>query len=279
MDDQDDLVLPTDSFTASVRPVRQSWDDEEPDPEASTYAAGEHGPDPVPDWVITDDAARQLELGALKSGKEADVVLVERSVGSRVNLLAAKRYRGFDQRTFKDDARYRNNRKTGSRRVDLAVRKGTRQGMRFREALWVDHEFEVLGRLWSAGVAVPYPVQKLGRELMLEYIGDETGAAPRLAEGRRSREELTALCARLVEDVRMMVHHGVVHADLSPYNLLVWQDRLVIIDLPQAVDPQSPDGMDLLRRDVLNVFGWFARRGVACDPEALFADLAAEAFS
>jgi len=280
LDEQDDLVLRSDLFAKRLRHPPSHWDDEgDEDPNHSTYRSADHGPSPVPDWVITEDAARQVDVGPLKSGKEADVVLVERTLGQRRNLLAAKRYRGFDQRQFKNDARYRLGRRTGERRLDLAVAKGSSHGIRFRQALWVEREFEVLGRLWSAGVAVPYPVQKLGSELMLEYLGDDAAAAPRLAERRRARDELTELCWPLADDLRAMVRLQVVHADLSPYNLLVWRGRLHMIDFPQAVDPQTPDGMALLHRDVVNVFGWFARRGVPCDPESLFGDLVAEAFA
>jgi RIO kinase 1 len=97
----------------------QGWDDDEPDLEASTYVFAEKGPEPVPDWVITSDLATQHDLGILKTGKEADVYLVERSLDSHTNVLAAKRYRKFEDRLFRNDARYR--KRTGSRRVDKAM--------------------------------------------------------------------------------------------------------------------------------------------------------------
>ena len=84
--------------------------------------------------MITEDAARQYELGLLKTGKEAEVFLVERELGERRQLLAAKRYRKPAERTFRDDARYRGGRKTGDRRIDLAVAKGTLRGIEFRGA-------------------------------------------------------------------------------------------------------------------------------------------------
>ena len=271
----DDQPLPT--FVPIVKTPKPKWDDDEPDPEASTYLFADHGPEPVPSWVITEDEARQYELGILKTGKEADVHIVERRLGDRTNLLAAKRYRAFEDRLFRNDARYR--RKVGKRRVDLAIEKGTRAGMEFRAAQWVETEFSTLGRLWEAGVAVPYPVQRLGNELMLEYFGTRESAAPRLVAARPSRPQLVDLHAQAVQVLRSLVHAGVVHGDLSPYNMLVWEGRLVVIDLPQAVDPlASPDGLVLLERDVTNVCSWFDRRGVVTDRGELLAELVSMLF-
>jgi RIO kinase 1 len=276
---EDDLFLPNSDFEPRTRRPRLSWDDDAIDPEASTYLQAEHGPDPVPSWVITEDAARQYELGILKTGKEAEVHLVERRLGDRVNVLAAKRYRALEERTFRQDVRYRQARRTGSRRVDLAMAKGTRAGMAFRAEQWVLTEFATLGRLWSAGVAVPYPVQRLGHEILIELIGDEEGVAPRLVSTHPGSLEAGRLYAQLVDNLLAMARLGIVHGDLSPYNLLVWQGRLVLIDFPQAVDPVlNPEGMSLLDRDVRNCCGWFSKRGVEADPGRLLSDLAAQLF-
>jgi RIO kinase 1 len=263
----------------NVRRARAHWDDEDDDPFANTYLRAEHGPDPVPEWVITEDAARQYELGLLKTGKEAEVFLVERELGDRHQLLAAKRYRKPAERTFRDDARYRAGRKTGDRRIDLAVAKGTLRGMEFRGYLWAGTEFETLGRLWSVGVSVPYPVQRVGTEVMLEFIGNEDQMAPRLSDARVPRPRLATLCESAVDQLHVMTHEGVVHGDLSPYNVLVRNDALVFIDFPQAVDPQEgPDALALLQRDVTNLIGWFARKGVDVDPDTVYRDLMPEVF-
>jgi len=274
--DNDELQLPSDNFEAWTRPKVAAWDDDDIDPEASTYTAARPGPEPRPEWVITEDRARQYERGLLKTGKEAQVFLVERWLDDRTNLLAAKRYKSFEDRMFRDDVRYRQSRRTRESRVNRAMARGTRAGMAFRAQEWVDTEFEVLGRLWGAGVSVPYPVQSLGREIMLEYIGDERGAAPRLVQYRGETSDLSDLYAQLLVDLGRMVEVGIVHGDLSAYNLLVWQGRLVVIDFPQAVDPiLNPDGLALLQRDVLNTCGWFSKKGVATDPSAVLGDLIA----
>jgi RIO kinase 1 len=264
-----------DDFQPIVATPRPRWDDEEVDPEQSTYAAADAGPSPVPDWVITDDAARQHERGIIKSGKEADVHLVERVAGDRFNLLAAKRYRDLDERALRKDAKYRA--RLGDRRVDLAIAQGTRAGLSFRAQLWLETEFDALARLWEAGCAVPYPVQKFGVELMMEYLGDEQEAAPRLvnAVAELDLDAVRDLYEQLVVALRQMTQVGLVHGDLSPYNLLVWKERLYVIDLPQAVDPiQQPDGLTLLQRDVANLCKWFAARGLDdADPVALYREL------
>ena len=264
-----------DDFEPIVRGVRARWDDEVIDPEQSTYFAAEHGPSPVPDWVITEDAARQHERGIIKSGKEADVHLIERLHGDRVNLLAAKRYRDLDEKALRKGASQRQ-KLGGDRRVELAMAQGTRAGLSFRAQLWLDTEFDALGRLWEAGCAVPYPVQKHGIEVMLEYLGDEEEAAPRLVNAAADLDEeaMRDLFAQLVTALRVMTAVGLVHGDLSPYNLLVWQEKLYVIDLPQAVDPvKQPDGLTLLQRDVANLCKWFAARGVETDAVALYREL------
>lgn len=270
----------TDNLQRMARSVDPPpWDDEEEDPEATTYSVAEHGPKPTPDWVITSDAARQVDLGILKSGKEADVHLVERRYNDAVNLLAAKRYRKMEERLFRNDARYRDGRRTGESRLDKAMARGNKAGMAFRARLWLATEFDALCRLWSEGVPVPYPVQKLDNELMLELIGSTEQVAPRLVHARLDRRELGRAWNQLVEAMHTMIHCGVVHGDLSAYNLLWDQDRIVIIDFPQSVDPIAhPEGIALLDRDVTNVTNWFSRRGVNCDPSELFSSLLRESF-
>jgi RIO kinase 1 len=263
-----------DAFQPTAHTPRKGWDDDVPDPEQTSYTSADPGPGPIPDWVITDDAARQFERGVIKTGKEADVHLVERTLGDRTNLLAAKRYRDLDERAFRDDAKYR--KRLGDRRVDLAIAQGTRAGMSFRAQLWMETEFESLGKLWSIGCAVPYPVQKLGVELMMEYLGDEDEAAPRLinAVAEIDVDQRRDLFEQLCVALRQMTSVGIVHGDLSPYNLLVWQERLYVIDLPQAVDPiVQPEGLTLLQRDVDNLCKWFASKRVETDAVALYREL------
>lgn len=273
MSDDDTLFLPGDDFVPWHKPVRVRWDDDEDDPNATTYTAATHGPDPVPDWVLIQDAARQRELGILKTGKEADVHLVERFLPGteRRNLLAAKRYR--DNRGFRNDVRYRAGRRTGDRRIDLAVASGSAFGQRARATAWARTEFSVLCSLWTNGVPVPYPVQLLGEEIMLEFLGDDEGAAPRLVETKPTVDEAARWYDQVAETILAMAELGVVHGDLSPYNLLVWEDVVYVIDLPQAQHGAAdPETIGLLEHDVLTVCRWFEKHGVTTNGAELLAD-------
>ena len=251
------------------------------EPRYSSWDGAQHGPEPRPDWVVTDFAAVDTELGVLKTGKEADVHLVHRGVpGGRECLLAAKRYRAADHRLFHRDASYQEGRSTRRTRDVRAMEGRTGYGKRLLAGQWAFAEFDALDRLWSAGAPVPYPVQLLDTELMLEFIGEPDGtAAPRLAQYRPDRDELADLYAQCVDAMVLLARAGLAHGDLSAYNLLVHHGDLVMIDVPQIVDVfANPQGPDFLERDCTNVCSWFARRGLtAADPERLFGDLMAEA--
>lgn len=261
-------------------------DDYEPPPPAgerwSSWDGAEHGPSPRPSWVITEPGAVDTELGPLKSGKEADVHLVERAVPGNEHrcLLAAKRYRPPEQRMFHRDAGYLEGRRVRRSREMRAMSTRTAFGRTLIADQWAAAEFTALGRLWAAGAPVPYPVQRAGTEVMLEFLGEPDGtAAPRLAQLRPEPEQLVELWRQLTDALLVMAGQGLTHGDLSAFNLLVHRGRLVIIDLPQVVDVvANPGGMEFLVRDVRNVCTWFSRRGLApdrADPEALLAELVA----
>ena len=242
----------------------------------------ERGPRPHPEWLVTDLAAVDTELGILKTGKEADVYLLRRGVpgGGRSCLLAAKRYRDAQHRLFHRDAGYLEGRRTRESRVNRAAANRSAFGRQAIAGQWANAEFTALCQLCAAGLPVPYPVQITGTEVLLEFIGDPDGTgAPRLAETRPDGDELAALWDQLVAALAGLAGLGYAHGDLSPYNLLVHDGRLVMIDLPQVVDVVShPNGRGFLDRDARNVATWFAARGLpAADPERLARLLAEEA--
>lgn len=266
--------------------------DAEPDAEDiwSSWDRAVHGPEPYPDWLVTELAARDTELGVLKTGKEADVHLVRRAVPDtgRSCLLAVKRYRDAQHRLFHRDAGYLEGRRVRRSREMRAMTGRTAFGRQMIAGQWAAAEFAALSQLWEIGaasgrIAVPYPVQLLGTELMLEFVGDaEAGeAAPRLAQVRPDAAELRDLWDQLVEALTVLARAGYAHGDLSPYNLLVHAGRLVMIDLPQVVDVvANPQGGEFLGRDVRVVAAWFAARGMPAtvtDPEALTEALLREA--
>ncbi|GAA1435606.1 RIO kinase 1 [Microlunatus lacustris] len=239
------------------------------------------GPRPWPDWLVTASAAVDTELGILKTGKEADVFLLERAVPAEDGVvLAAKRYRGTDHRLFHRDAGYTEHRRMRNSRDRRATAKGTRWGRTVEAGQWATAEFEHLARFWSAGLPVPYPVQLDGTEILMELVTLEDGrTAPRLAQTRPAPDLLARYWDQLVEAMRVMAAMGLAHGDLSPFNVLATEERVVLIDLPQAVDVVgNAAGMDFLARDCRNVATWFAARGLDVDGEELLADLLAYAF-
>ena len=228
--------------------------------------AGERGPEPYPDWLVTELAAVDTELGILKTGKEADVFLLRRGVPQTGPscLLAAKRYRDAGHRMFHRDSGYVEGRRVRESRTNRAMAGRTAFGREALAGQWAGAEFGALVQLFLAGVPVPYPVSVIGTEVLLEFIGEPDGTgAPRLAELRPAGALLASLWDQLVEAVVTLARHGLAHGDLSAYNLLVQGGRLVMIDLPQVVDViANPQGARYLERDADNVAAWFTARGL-----------------
>ena len=254
----------------------------------------EHDPDrAAPAWLTAGDTEDEV-LGLLKTGKEAEVFVVERRTldGRRSAILAHKRYRptkvrkgelqamGFSRaRSFTNDAMYHEGRKFRRSRERRAVERMTDLGKRILADRWPAQELETLVTAYDAGVTVPYPVEFTGDGLLMQMLGDDGVAAPRLVNARLSDASLKEAWDQFVDDVGKLTQAGVVHADLSPYNVLWWRDRLWFIDFPQAVDlVGNPHGFDLLHHDVTTMCAWFTRQGLATDAEALYADLLATAF-
>ncbi len=242
------------------------------------------GPEPRPEWVVTSQAAVDTELGILKTGKEADVFLLERAVpgseavGEAV-VMAAKRYRDEEHRTFHRSASYTAGRRVRSTRDTRAMAKKTAHGRAVAAGQWAWAEWVSLKRLWSIGAAVPYPVQLDGTELLMEWITVDGDTAPRLAETRPERELLESYFDQVRDFLAELARNGMVHGDLSAYNILAAGERLVVIDLPQVIDlVANPAGMDFLLRDCANVCRWFRSRGLEVDEHDVFGELLAHAF-
>jgi RIO kinase 1 len=239
------------------------------------------GPEPRPDWVVTSQAAVDTDLGMLKTGKEADVFLLERAVpdGGPSVVMAAKRYRSEEHRAFHRSSAYTEGRRTRNSRDTRALAKKTAHGRAVAAGQWAWAEWESLKRLRSLGLPVPYPVQLDGTELLMEWVTHDGDSAPRLAQTRPARNLLESYFEQVRDVLADLAQHGIVHGDLSAYNILAAGERLVIIDLPQAVDlVGNPAGPDFLLRDCTNVCSWFRARGLAVDEHDLFGELLAHAF-
>jgi RIO kinase 1 len=239
----------------------------------------------VPSWPH-GEPYEDVRLGTLKSGKEAEIFLVERRFASGPRLIAHKRYRprypekgqlraeGFSSSTaYRGDAVYKASWFLPTR-DKKAVMGGSQYGHELAGRLWPMQEWAMLRRASDAGVAVPHPVEQTDHGLMMAFIGDESQAAPMLAQARLSADELASAWEQLLDSLRALTAAGLVHADLSAYNLLWWEGRLVVIDLPQAVEfVTNSDAYELLHRDVANVGEWFTRHGLSVDIEAVYAEL------
>ncbi|CAN5373342.1 RIO kinase 1 [soil metagenome] len=251
----------------------------------STWPAitpSQRGPEPWPDWVITSAGAIDTELGVVKTGKEADLYLIERAMPEeplRRTVLAAKRYRTTDHRDFHRSSEYQEGRRTRRSRDARALEKGSAYGRALAADHWAFAEFDALSLMYERGAPVPYPVQVDGTELLMEFIGHGTVAAPRLAASRDNPAELASLLEQVIEAMRLFARAGYAHGDMSPFNLLVHDGRIVVIDLPQIVDAiANPNGIGLLHRDCVNIAEWFTRKRVDVDAEQLFTELLAELF-
>jgi RIO kinase 1 len=244
----------------------------------------------APEWLVPEPCT-EVDLGVLKTGKEAQVSLVERTGPAGRCLLARKLYLPREvaqkgvleamgvQRSsqFRHDVTYREGRQFRKSRDRRAVERMSTHGKALLQERWTNHEHDVMGVLWEAGVSVPYPVKFAEDRFDMEYIGDSRGAAPTLARLRPRGPLLAVMWDQLVENLERMVAAGYAHGDLSAYNLLWWADELWLIDLPQAVDiAANPMGIDFLHRDVANIAAWFGRQGLERDPDELFALLLAE---
>lgn len=228
----------------------------------------QRGPEPRPEWVITDHGAVDYELGVLKTGKEADVFLIERAVPGtdRAVILASKRYRSAEHTQFNRAGDYMAGRGAKRSRDARAMAKRTTFGLEQAAGRWANAEFDALKTMYNAGVPVPYPVQILGREVIMEFIGEDRTAALRLAESKPDEDELESLWHQAAEALRRMTELGFAHGDLSAYNTVVHDGRLVVLDLPQVVDVYAnPLGMGFLERDVENLGAWFTARGIRRD--------------
>jgi len=173
-----------------------------------------------------------------------------------------------------NDARYREGRSFRKSRDRRAVERFSAYCKQLMQDRWTGQEHQVMSQLWDAGMAVPYPIAYADDVLDMQYIGDGDQAAPQLHAARLDKTELASAFDQLVHGLRRLTGEGLVHGDLSVYNLLWWNNELWFIDFPQTIDlAANLQGLDFLHRDVVNVCTWFNRKGHTVDPDELFAEL------
>ena len=196
-------------------------------------------------------------LRPLKSGKEAAVYVVL----SEGEVRCAKVYKEANKRGFHKQALYQEGRKVRNSRQARAMEKNTRFGRKQQEEVWQNAEVDALYRLAAAGVRVPQPYNFVEGVLLMELVTDEAGAAaPRLNDLVMSKEQALEYHALLIKEVVRMLCAGIVHGDLSEFNVLIDSNGPVIIDLPQAVDAAANNNAPgMLERDVNNMTAYFGR--------------------
>jgi len=206
---------------------------------------------------LLDEGLIDEVLSQLMSGKEATVYVVRCGDTSR----CAKVYKEANQRSFRQAASYTEGRKVKNTRQARAMEKGTRYGRQVQEEQWQNAEVDALFRLANAGVRVPQPYICTDGVLLMDLVGDGQGnVAPRLNDVDLTQERALELHAMLLNQVVRMLCAGIIHGDLSEYNILLAEDGPVIIDLPQAVDAAgNTEAAAMLKRDVTNLASYFGR--------------------
>jgi len=204
-------------------------------------------------------------LGLVRTGKEASVYCCRSGLAVGADLVAAKVYRGRQYR-FKNDAVYQEARarEMGLRgRALRAMEQKSRFGRQVQEGTWRSREYEVLRELYNAGADVPKPYAAIDGVILMEYLGDEDGAASQLNRVRLDHAEAQVLFTQLIDTTELMLACNMVHGDLSPHNVLYWQGEVRVIDFPQVTDPRfNRSARELLSRDVENICRYFGQYGV-----------------
>ena len=223
-------------------------------------------------------------LAQVKGGKEASVYRCTAHPGIGAELLAAKVYRPRMFRNLRNDKLYREGRvvltaegravKRTDHRIMRALGKKTAFGAQVQHTSWLMYEYTTMERLYQAGGAVPRPVAVGENAILMSYYGDDRRAAPTLNEITLARKEAERLFQAVLGNIELLLQHGLIHGDLSAYNLLYWQGQVTLIDFPQVTAVRTnANAAFILQRDITRVCEYFARQGVACDPIAIMNDL------
>ena len=225
--------------------------------------------------VLIDDV-----LALVKGGKEANVYLCQAAPHLDVELIAAKVYRPRQFRNLRNDVTYREGRelvnslgitiKNQDNREMRAINKKTSFGAELTHISWLKHEHITLQRLYNLGAAVPKPMGAGQNAILMRYIGDRSRPAPVLQGVSLSLREAEALCDEVLRNIELILAHGMIHGDLSAYNILYWEGKITLIDFPQVTMSESNhNAYRIFQRDVRRVCEYFATQGVERDAEAI----------
>lgn len=220
-------------------------------------------------------------LGRVNGGKEASVYRCAGHPSTGQELLAVKVYRPRMFRNLRNDKMYREGRamlttdgrevKERDKRLRKAVDKNTGLGQQMAHTSWLMYEYTTLQKLHAVGAAVPQPFSSSENAILMSYIGDETRGAPRLSDIDLPQDEAREIFHEVLRNIELMLEAGLIHGDLSPYNILYHEGKITLIDFPQVTLRESnSQARMILQRDIQRVCDYFAGLGVHADAHFTF---------
>lgn len=223
-------------------------------------------------------------MAMVKGGKEASVYRCQAHDSTEYTWLAAKVYRPRMFRNLRNDKMYRQGRQALGAdgkvinakdwRTLKAMNKGTGYGQAQSHTSWLMYEFTTLKKLYEAGASVPKPIETSSNAILMEYIGDSQLAAPTLSQVKLHDSEVEYLFKEVMRNIHLMLQQGIVHGDLSAYNILYWDGEIVLIDFPQVVEIDgNPHARKILERDIQRVCEYFEGCGMTIDHKRITRNL------
>lgn len=223
-------------------------------------------------------------LALVKGGKEASVYRCEAHPATGFEYLAAKVYRPRMFRSLSNDAMYREGREVlnesgtavhkTDHRLMRAIGKKTAFGVQAAHTSWLMYEYTTLERLYDVGASVPKPLASAENAILMTYCGNGQLAAPTLSEVALDYEEARILFREVLRNIELMLQNGMIHGDLSAYNILYWEGRITLIDFPQVTNSISNNSAYfILERDITRVCNYFLRQGVQCAPARIMEEM------
>lgn len=193
-------------------------------------------------------------ISHIKSGKEASVFCVILDG----EIIAMKVYKNPEERSFQNTDEYLAGKFYKSPSARRAVAKKNKFGKKLKHENWIKREFFMLQKFHEAGATIPRPILQINNAIFMELLGDKNGVAPRLIDVELNPNEASAAYQSIIESMVIFWEQGIVHADLSPYNILWWKSKPFIIDFPQSIDRRlHPDSYTILERDLGNIAKYF----------------------
>ena len=236
----------------------------------------------IPTSLFEDGWLTSIEH-IVSSGKEGTVYCCGASSRIDADFVAVKVYRPRDTRSFKNDSMYVQGRALNvslngpggipkaagapDQRLARAIKKRSKTGKRASEGSWTHHEFATLTALHRIGARVPEPFTSTGNAIVMEYLGAPDAPAPKLKDVNLSPADARTVFRDLMDEIALWLSWERIHGDLSPFNILWWNQAITVIDVPQAINPyDNPLAFSLLERDIANVCAHFRNLPAARDP-------------